>query len=137
MKSLIILFALLFVTSCSDRDDQIVRENIDKSIAPKEIIGNWKVDYYKMFNDIYESPGSNNYGFYVNFDSDNTTSFKDVKGERIKGAAKFTVGNDVVFISLDGVEIDARPSKIKSGYTEFRFHYPGKSEYDNILYAKK
>ncbi|AZA73529.1 hypothetical protein [Chryseobacterium indoltheticum] len=78
---LLILISLLFNLSCSDSSrDETIKEEITSNIEiPQKYKGNWKVAYYTIIGS-NSSHQTNDKGYYINFNNDNTITFKDING---------------------------------------------------------
>lgn len=139
MKNITVLALSLFlaISSCSKNEDEETTVVIeDKSKAPNELKGIWKVDFYAYAADP-NFIGANNIGCSLSFSDTNLISFKDIYSVIINKSAKYTVSSAGFIINLDDIEINTRPSTAKIGYTEFYITYRDLPSRNCILFAKK
>lgn len=137
-KTLSILLMCQFLFSCdSNNNDEVASPVTDYSIAPNEIKGDWKVDYFELKN--YPGIIQNTTGQYFKVSNDSKVSYKDYYIGMTNEKANYTGPIDYRTISLvqNQIIMEMKPSSVKPGYTEIKVSYNGSAEKNNTLFAKK
>lgn len=126
-KILFILSFCIFFIGCSGSNDEPTLPDEIVTI-PENIIGDWKVSYYSN-----ESTGSlnntNDKGYYIKFNKNNTISLKDVNGEFTGHPYHSGKGTDYYVYS--NINNDAQMYIIVQSYSNW---FPGGYEF-SISYS--
>lgn len=79
MKKVLFLLSLLLVSisfvNCSGNDDEVMNPTPVISM-PQELIGTWQINKYGWLDEP-EMTASNDKGFFIKFNADNTVEYKD------------------------------------------------------------
>lgn len=138
MKNYLLLLLILFSISCSnDNDDEPISNPVDHTIAPSNLKGDWKVDYYELKS--FSGINNNTNGQFFKVSSDSKVSYKDYYLGSTNSSAIYSGNGDFHNISMmqNQITMDIRPSFSKPGYTEINISYNGAPEKNSTLYAKK
>jgi hypothetical protein len=144
MKYLFILFSLFIIVSCSSNADSEETVIVNPVSFPNELKGEWLVSYYSVPQDeLYKQ--TNNKGYYITINDDNTVSLKDVSGE-YKGSlfsySRYNEFSNYVFSfktsdnKTIAVNVQPYSNILKDGF-EFSTGLQGGVGKTTVLYAKK
>lgn len=141
MKKIFLLSILLiFFVNCSSGNDDSSEPQLQIMPVPENIKGSWKVSYYD--NETTASyKNTNDKGFYIKFNDNNTIAVKDVNGEFV--GVPYHSGKGANYYVYTKIENGTTMEVIVQDYSNwFQGGYEFTISYNNsynkmVFYAKK